>query len=117
MNSVRLAYCFKLQSETSYNTLIEQFGSGCAKIKIEYSDYVPEQQIDREEIDQIGIVSICHLLQLNLNSKVVTFLQDTEIIPELTTSSIELPPKIIDDIEIKIEPEEEEELLVKITDM
>lgn len=74
MNSVRSAYCFKLQSETSYKTLIEQFGSGCTKIKIEYCDDVPEQKIDHEENDQKGIVRICHLIQINLNSKVVTFL-------------------------------------------
>ena len=58
MNSVRSAYCFKLQSETSYNTLIEQFGSGCTNIKIEYCSNFPDHQIELEETEQIGIVSI-----------------------------------------------------------
>lgn len=74
LNSIRSAYCFKLQSERSYNTLIDQFGSGFANIKIEVCDYVPEQTLDRIESDKMEVVSIYHFLELNLNSKVVTFL-------------------------------------------
>ena len=40
--------------------------------------------------------------------------KDTELVPELT--NISLPPKIIDDIDIKLEPEEED-FLVEVTNM
>ena len=60
MNSVRLAYCFKLQSETSYNTIIQQYGSECTSIKIESSYSVLDQQFAYEGSDQIETVS--HLI-------------------------------------------------------
>ncbi|CAO1382820.1 unnamed protein product [Diamesa hyperborea] len=96
VNAIRSAYCFKVQSERSYKTLKEQFGSGYTNIKIEHCDHVPEHSIDQEQPDQMEI--------------------DTETIPEVR--NIELPPKIIDNIDrIKLEPEEQEELLVEITDV
>ena len=58
MNSVRSAYCFKLQSETSYDTLIQQYGSECTSIKIESSYSVFDQQFDHEGSEQIETVSI-----------------------------------------------------------
>lgn len=112
MNSVRSAYCFKLQSEQSYDTLIAQFGSGCTNIKIEKCEHIPDQHQAAEEI---GIASSFNSLRLHLNSNVCLF-QDTEMISEMT--SIGLPPKIIDDLDIKLEPEEEEgSCLVEVTDM
>lgn len=74
VNAIRSAYCFKVQSERSYKTLKEQFGSGYTNIKIEHCDHVPEHSIDQEQPDQMEIVSFCHQLRKNLNSKFVSFL-------------------------------------------
>ncbi|CAO1408535.1 unnamed protein product [Diamesa serratosioi] len=95
MNSVRLAYCFKLQSEKSYTTLIQQFGSEFTSIKIESCYSVPDHQFELEPYEQLGI--------------------DIEIAPEQTNSTH--PPNIIEDVQVKSEPEDEQNMLVELMNL